>query len=353
MYPSFAPVETKVNAILNPYLARVSTLLIAICLCLLAPAQTPTEKIGGVSVVSPSQKVDASWAKSVKQINAGWVAVMPYAFGHAGQSALQFDQAHQWWGERFEGIQTIIHQAHSQGLKVMMKPMIWVMGSWAGGFDLETEKEWLQWEANYRIYITRLADIAIAEKVELFCIGTELNTACRKRPKFFRSLVDSLRLHYSGKITYAANWDDYLTVKLWDKVDYIGIDAYFPLVNRALPKVAELKLAWLTHMRKIVPLYVTHKKPILFTEFGYRSIDLCCWNQWETENLPHDQAVNLEGQANAYQAFFEVFWDQPWFAGVFLWQWYTHHDKAGGLKNSDFTPQNKPAAQTIATWFAK
>jgi hypothetical protein len=60
----------------------------------------------------------------------------------------------------------------------------------------------------------------------------------------------------------------------------------------------------------------------------------------------------LQAQVNAYQAFFEVFWEQDWFAGVFFWQWYLHHEQAGGLKNSDFTPQNKPASDLMKFWFA-
>jgi hypothetical protein len=311
------------------------------------------EKIAGVSVVSPPRAVDGSWVSSVKRVNAGWVAVMPYAFGQAGSPSLKFDIDHQWWGERFEGIQAIIHQAKSEGLKVMLKPMVWVQGSWVGAFDLKTEQEWLRWEASYRTYIDRLTDIAIAEDVDMICIGTELKVAVQKRSKFFRGLADALRLRYPGKLTYAANWDDFLTVKLWDKVDYIGIDAYFPLSPTTLPQVSELKLAWVQHARKILALYLTHKKPVLFTEFGYRSIDICCWQQWEREHLPHDTEVNLAGQANAYQAFFESFWDQPWFAGMFLWNWYIHQDRAGGQQDSDFTPQNKPAEQMIAKWFGK
>ncbi len=310
-------------------------------------------KIGGVSVVSPPRKVDNKWVAPVKQLNAGWVAVMPYAFGQAGSPSLRYNAQSQWWGEQFEGIKTIIQHAKSEGLKVMLKPMVWVQGSWAGGFDLDSEAAWKQWEANYRAYSLEVAQLAVAEKVEMICLGTELKVAVRKRSKFFRALIDELRLMYKGKLTYAANWDDYLIVNLWDKLDYIGIDAYFPLSPTNSPTVQELKIAWMDPLRKIAQLYKYYKKPILFTEFGYRSIDQCCWQQWLRENLPHDAFVNLQNQENAYKAFFESFWHQPWFAGVFLWQWYIHQPSAGGLKNSDFTPQNKPAAELIANWFAK
>ncbi|HEX2900067.1 MAG TPA: hypothetical protein VHS96_10140 [Bacteroidia bacterium] len=306
-----------------------------------------------MSIVSPPKKVDHQWVAPVKQLNAGWVAVMPYAFGQAGVPSLRYNAQSQWWGEQFEGIQTIVQHARKEGLKVMLKPMVWVQGSWAGGFDLEDEAQWKQWEANYRAYTLAVTKIAVAEKVEMICLGTELKVAVRKRAKFFRALIDEVRLIYPGKLTYAANWDDYFSVNLWDKLDYIGVDAYFPLSPTNAPTVQELKIAWLDPLRKISQLYKVYRKPILFTEFGYRSIDQCCWEQWLRENLPHDAYVNLQNQENAYKAFFESFWHQPWFAGVFLWQWYTHHDLAGGNKNSDFTPQNKPAERLIAEWFAK
>lgn len=315
-------------------------------------AMAQSDKIAGVSIVQSPGMPGQGWTPAVQQVGADWVAVLPYAVGQLGQPGMVFDIDHRWV-PRFDAYRSLIREAKGHGLKVMLKPMFWVMGSWAGGFDLETEEDWLLWEDRYRQYILRLADIAAEEQVDLFCIGTELNIACRKRPAFFKSLITEVRQHYAGKLTYAANWDEFLSVALWDQVDYIGIDAYFPLSGSTLPTVAELKTAWLKHMRRIKPLYLTYKKPILFTEFGYRSIDICCWEQWKRENLPHDVAVNLAGQDNAYRAFFEVFWDQPWFAGMFLWQWYTHDTKAGGTQNSDFTPQNKPAEQTIAKWFAQ
>lgn len=310
-------------------------------------------KIGGVSIVSPPHEMGPNWVAPVKQLCAGWVAVMPYAFGSLGNPRLVYDMEGQWWGERLEGIRTIVHHAKQEGLKVMLKPMVWVSGSWAGGFDLDSEGQWTQWEAHYRRYLMAVAEIAAAEGVEMICIGTELKVAVRKRTQFFRNLVDELQQHYPGKLTYAANWDDFLTVNLWDKVDYIGIDAYFPLTPSHSPTVKELKTAWLDPIRSIAQLYKFYRKPVLFTEFGYRSIDQCCWEQWLRENLPNNAFVNLQNQTNAYQAFFESFWHQPWFAGVFLWQWYPHHASAGGHQNSDFTPQNKPAAALVTDWFSK
>ena len=42
-------------------------------------------------------------------------------------------------------------------------------------------------------------------------------------------LIETVRQSYGGKLTYAANFDNYQNVKFWDKLDFIGINAYFKL----------------------------------------------------------------------------------------------------------------------------
>jgi hypothetical protein len=69
----------------------------------------------------------------------------------------------------------------------------------------------------------------------LFCFGTELvwlQRPCTGHNSFI------IRKIYSGKLTYAANWDDFDKVP-WNQLDYIGIDA-LPLSEAITPTVAEL-----------------------------------------------------------------------------------------------------------------
>lgn len=311
------------------------------------------EKIGGVSLVSPVNKVNDAWTAPVKDMGAGWVCMLPYGYSREGNPALRFDTERQWWGEQMAGMTELIRHAHGNGLKVMVKPMVWISGGWPGGFDMKTEEGWKNWEANYTKYIMTTARIAEAEGAELFCVGTEFKISSKIREKFWRQLIKDVRSVYSGPVTYAANWDEYPHIRFWDALDYIGLDAYFPLVSAKTPSSKALKNAWKMPLKKIKLLNKIYNKPILFTEFGYRSVDNCGWNQWELEGTRFSSKVNLEAQKNAYQAFFDTFWEEEWFAGVFLWQWYAHHKRAGGDGNSDYTPQNKPAAQLIKTWFEK
>jgi hypothetical protein len=63
-------------------------------------------------------------------------------------------------------------------------------------------------------------------------------------------------------------------------------------------------------------------------------------------------SVNLEAQVNTTRATFEELWSEDWFAGGFVWKWFIHHDRAGGLENNRFTPQNKPAEAVIKEYYA-
>lgn len=58
-------------------------------------------------------------------------------------------------------------------------------------------------------------------------------------------------------------------------------------------------------------------------------------------------------QDKAFQALFSVVWKETWLEGVFIWKWYHDHAKQGGVDDLDFTPQNKPAAETIKSYWAK
>jgi hypothetical protein len=82
----------------------------------------------------------------------------------------------------------------------------------------------------------------------------------------------------TSKLTYAANWDDFDKVPFWNELDYIGIDAYFPLSNATTPSVLELNDAWQQHIKKIEKLQTKTNKKILFTEFGYRNSDQAAKN---------------------------------------------------------------------------
>lgn len=318
-------------------------------------ARDELDLMNGVSFVAPRNAFTENPFSPVVDINANWVAIIPYAFIDGNTPEVWFDNEKQWWGEKSEGTMRSIEEARSKNLNIMLKPHVWVKGQgWTGDFKLETEDDWQSWETNYERYILNHAKIAESTGVEAFCVGLEFKNVVKERPEYWTKLIKKVRSLYQGKITYAANWDNYQNVTFWDDVDFIGINAYFPLSQEKTPSFELLKSSWEKDKRALYNLSKKHRKPIVFTEFGYRSMDKAAGNQWELEHHRRFEGQpNFEVQKHAYAAIFETFWNEPWFHGGFLWKWYPDQQRTIEPNNSDYTPQNKPAEKIIREWYKK
>jgi hypothetical protein len=306
-----------------------------------------TGKINGVSLVSPPLFTDQVNFDPIVAINSEWVAIIPYAFSRKNEPQVYFNWERQWWGERTEGVIQLTEMAKSNNLSVMLKPHVWVRGDgWPGDFQLATDKEWKIWEQDYEQYILHFARLADSLNIELFCIGTEFRKAVVQRPIFWEELIRKVRKVYSGKLTYAENWDNYENVSFWDQLDFIGIDAYFPVDTAAKPSLVQLQSGWQIQAKKLAQFSKKYDKQILFTEYGYQSQPGTAGNHWEL----NQSAVCLSCQSTAYEAIFTVFWRQDWFAGGFFWKWH-FHEGIGGENDADFTPQGKPALNVISNYY--
>ena len=224
-------------------------LFVSLCSALLTSCYEPSaqiKKINGANLVNPADSAAITKIGSVSQINAEWVSIIPFAFSSQGTPQVHFNSPRQWWGERPHGTMRMIEKAHELGLKVMLKPHVWMSNGWIGEYKLSSEEEWIIWEQEYEKYILVFAQMASNKNVEMLCVGTEIKNSAIDRPEFWLGLIEKIRKIYGGKITYAANWDDYHLVPFWDKLDYIGVDAYFPLIQSSDISVDELNEAWTT-----------------------------------------------------------------------------------------------------------
>ncbi len=320
-----------------------------LCLCLLqfSCSSQNAEKINGVSFVGSRDAVDQAHVDPVLRVNANYAAVMPFGFARNLNSPnIIFDTDRQWYGETRRGAKQYIELLQKNGVKIMLKPQIWVWrGEFTGDMTMKSEEDWKALENSYSKFILAYARLAEETKSEMYCIGTELEDFVNNRPEYWHDLIAEVKKIYHGKITYAANWDEYKRTPFWKELDYIGVDAYFPLSTERFPTMEELKSGWQPWKTKLAEIATTNGKPILFTEFGYRSMDYTAKKPWLVDQ--NDMDVNLEAQADATQAIFDEFWKEDWFAGGFVWKWFIHHDVSGGSKDNRFTPQNKPAESVI------
>lgn len=309
-------------------------------------------KMNGLTFVAPPEPFPQDPMPAVKNTGATWIAVIPYGFTRMGSPDVRYNTGGgHWWGESKVGITETIRQAHVAGLKTMLKPQVYIPGGWTGSLDFPTDTAWAQWEAAYRRYILDFAGVAQSAGADLFCIGTEFRTAIAKRPAFWKELVSAVRQVYKGKLTYSSNWDDWDKVPFWESLDYIGLSGYFPLVEGATPEVSALRRAWRPIRDKLEAFSKKHEKPILFTEFGYLSVDGCGWRNWELEQGIRGRSINEQAQANCIEALMATFQSEPWWAGGFLWKWFPNMRGHEGYPERDYTPQQKIGEKTLTYWY--
>jgi len=307
----------------------------------------------GLTSVAPPRAFEGDPFKELKTLGANWTCLVPYGFCGDGDTQLRYNMKRQWWGEKAVGIRECIKMAHNNELSIMLKPQIYMHGSWVGDYDLSSEAEWQKWEKSYRDFMMFYVDIAVELDVEMICIGTEYRIAVIEREKFWRKLIDEIREKYCGKLTYSANWDDYDNVKIWDALDYIGISAYFPLNEEDTPSKEKLLMAWKPIVKTLSKFSKKYDRPLLFTEYGYLSVDGSAGKTWLLEKKVRKLEINEKTQAVALDALYTSFWNQDFWIGGFLWKWFPEGMGHEGYPERDYTPQGKQAEQVIKTWFTQ
>lgn len=317
-----------------------------------AAALPATGKINGLTLVAPPEPFPNDPMLPVKELGANWISVVPYAFTRSGQPAVHYNENNwQWWGEQPAGVRETIRLAHQAGVRVMLKPQVYVPRSWTGTLEFPTSVEWEKWEAGYTRYILRMARLADSTGVELFCIGTEFGKSVAQRPEFWFSLIQKVRKAYQGKLVYSANWDDWEQVPFWNELDFIGLSGYFPLVEAPTPEITALKNAWQPICARLRSFSQKQKRLVLFTEFGYLSVDGCGWRNWELERDIERLPVNEQAQANCLEAMMGTLQTESWWAGGFLWKWFPNMRGHEGYPERDYTPQGKQGENVLRKWY--
>lgn len=304
-------------------------------------------KIDGVSFVASRDSLHQKNIEALLNINANYAAIMPFGFIKTlNHPKVIYNQERQWFGETKVGAKQYVNLLHKNNLRVMMKPQIWVWrGEFTGMVKMASEADWEELENSYRDFVLDYAKLAEKEGIEIFCIGTELEKFIEHRPEYWRKLISEIRAVYTGKLVYAANWDEYKRVPFWNLLDFIGVDAYFPISESKTPSLEEAKEGWEHWKNELKAFSENENKKILFTEYGYRSVDFAGKEPWKSERGMN--SVNLEAQMNLLEGLYQSVWDEDWFAGGFLWKWFISHESAGGSEDTQFSPQHKPAEAIV------
>lgn len=93
------------------------------------------------------------------------------------------------------------------------------------------------------------------------------------------------------------------------------------------------------------------QKPIIISEMGYASADGANINPVNYLKL-RQAPLDLQEQADCYQAALEVLWGKPCLKGIFWWQWLANPLiwPGGPNDNSNF-PYGKPAEEVLKRFY--
>lgn len=263
------------------------------------------------------------------------IALVPYGFARGNPPSVRIAGSRSW--ESDEGVEMMARLAHSLGITVMLKPQLWIPGSWPANLDPPRESR-AEFYRQYAALVEHYAKLAQRVEAEFFCIGVELARLTPDEAEW-RKLIALARSHYRGQITYgAAQGEDFENANFWDALDVIGISNYYPLpdsldASSVVARIEAVQRKW--------------SKPVVLVEAGFSSFENPHRQPWDET----PRRVAPADQAKAYDALLKAFWDKPWFRGVYWWKVGTN--QRGGASDGSHSIWDKPAMQVMKSWYVQ
>lgn len=263
-------------------------------------------------------------------LGASWVAIHPYATVRADGSLSwrPIDPAAPpaWLARP-------VREAHARGLALLVKPHLAYWGSpfrWRGEIEFAEPAARERFWADYTSWMR--AVVAATEGADAVAVGTELDRMLGEETRW-RELIVELRELTPARLTYAANWDRVGEVGFWDALDWVGVQAYFPLCETEDPPREALQAGWRPVLEGLRALHRETGKPVVFTELGYDLSLVAARRPWESGRVAEEAVPAAAAlQARCLEVGLEVLAaERAWLRGAFLWKWF-----AGPAPGSDF-----------------
>jgi hypothetical protein len=238
-----------------------------------------------------------------------------------------------------------VRQAHARGLKVLLVPHLWVeSGEWRGEIDPETAEDWQRFATSYRSFVLGWARFAEHAHVDMLAAGVELRSwlTTTHAPSFLPILRD-VRSAYSGLLTYAGNWDDVEQTVILGELDVIGINAFYPLTDKAGASDAELVSGGLLVADRVKALAELWHKPVMFNEFGYTARADPALRPWEWPDHMSGVRADARAQAAAYRGLLYGMLQTRELVGGFAWRLYADPDDLSQEAEWGFSPRGREA----------
>jgi len=283
------------------------------------------------------------------RLGANAIAVTP--FGRlwslsSTQIELDFELPYE---ENRLAVRKLIAQAHARGLRVIIVPHLWVeTGGWRGEIEHASEQGWLAYQAAYRAFVLEWAKNAEQDGADALSIGVECKSWSGRFGPYWTELITEIRKRFQGSLTYSSNWDEVEDVLFWDQLDWIGINAFYPLADKDDAPYAEYEARARKVMTKLAELSALHQMPVVLMEIGYTTRANAAVQPWLWPDDMKDVVLDEHEQARALYALGRAAADEPSVLGFFVWRYYANLDDVSQEAAWGFSPHAKLAEPVLS-----
>jgi hypothetical protein len=283
---------------------------------LATPAQSPSAANGvalpgfgaGFSVFVGEEAGDSDYAANVaalldrlKGLNANSVALVYSVFQDGPNGSIVSSDSAKAPSD--DALRLFIRAAHQRGMAVTLRPTLDEanlnsQNIWRGQITPSDVDEWF---STYGDLMVRYATLAQSEGVAAVSVGVEFESMEQYTAQW-TTLISRVRAVYSGEVTYSYNFA-VQNLGFADALDFIGVDAYYPLDVQDGATVDQITAAWQPAVSQLKDLEQKTGKPVALTEIGIRSQT----NDFQEPWKGHDnQQADQQDQANYFRATCDV-----------------------------------------------
>lgn len=281
-----------------------------------------------------------------------WISITPFGrIWSLQDTEIQMDFEVPYEENRV-AIRTMIRQAKARGLKVLLIPHLWVeTEGWRGEIDPGSPEGWEAYQRSYREFVLNWARDAQAAGADALSIGVECKSWSGRFGAFWTEFIADVREAFDGLLTYSANWDEAEAVLFWDQLDFIGINAFYPLADHDGATDAE----YLEGAKALVPsleeLTEVLQMPLVFVEVGYTTRNDAAVEPWLWPDGMANVVIDEREQARGMATLLHPFLQERFFAGFFYWRYYANLDDVSQEGIWGFSPHAKLAANVLEDIF--
>ena len=265
-----------------------------------------------------------------------------------------------------------IDYIHQKGIRVQLRPMLECMDGEGRlsvylprnrermpGKACDYARRWFDSMARRSAYYAKLAQRA---GCELYCLDSELDRIISFNEEW-KQVVAAVRSVFCGPVTSChtvhtgvIDFEKALQDKnhwFYD-LDMLSLSDYIRASDKAGATVEEMVEYMKPERERLRRIAALYGKPVLLGENGCTSSSGGPINPsgWSPEN-----GYDGQEQANYLEAVLRLFWNEPWWYGLYWWKWdeqnyreAMHNDPAG---DKGFTVLGKPAQEVMRRWFTR